>query len=45
MYFVELVQVIGEEACRLGIKGPWNTKSYLEMILEAKGIFMRILKL
>lgn len=31
-------KVIGAEACRLGIKGPWNTKSYLEMILEAKGV-------
>ncbi|ONK81792.1 uncharacterized protein A4U43_C01F32920 [Asparagus officinalis] len=31
-------KVIGAEACRLGVKGPWNTKSYLEMILEAKGV-------
>lgn len=31
-------KVIGAEACRLGIEGPWITKSYLEMILEAKGV-------
>ncbi|OAY65150.1 Uridine-cytidine kinase C, partial [Ananas comosus] len=30
-------KVIGAEASRLGIKGPWITKSYLEMILESKG--------
>ncbi|KAK8929061.1 hypothetical protein KSP39_PZI017214 [Platanthera zijinensis] len=29
---------IGEEASRLGVKGPWITKSYLEMILESKGV-------
>uniref|UniRef100_A0A453BRS7 Phosphoribulokinase/uridine kinase domain-containing protein n=1 Tax=Aegilops tauschii subsp. strangulata TaxID=200361 RepID=A0A453BRS7_AEGTS len=26
------------EASNLGIKGPWITKSYLEMILESKGV-------
>ncbi|KAL6851474.1 hypothetical protein ACP4OV_020407 [Aristida adscensionis] len=26
------------EASKLGIKGPWITKSYLEMILESKGV-------
>ncbi|KAL6650497.1 hypothetical protein ACP70R_001907 [Stipagrostis hirtigluma subsp. patula] len=26
------------EASMLGIKGPWITKSYLEMILESKGV-------
>ncbi|XP_073100418.1 uncharacterized protein [Elaeis guineensis] len=31
-------KVIGVEASRLGIKGPWITKSYLEMILESKGV-------
>ncbi|KAJ1700022.1 hypothetical protein LUZ63_008534 [Rhynchospora breviuscula] len=31
-------KVVGEKASELGIKGPWNTKSYLEMILESKGI-------
>lgn len=31
-------KVIEAEACQLDIKGPWNTKSYLEMILEAKGV-------
>lgn len=31
-------KVIGAEASRLGIKGPWITKSYLEMILESKGV-------
>ncbi|KAK4789370.1 hypothetical protein SAY86_020689 [Trapa natans] len=29
---------VGEEALRLGISGPWITKSYLEMILETKGV-------
>ncbi|KAJ8646675.1 hypothetical protein MRB53_008423 [Persea americana] len=31
-------KVIGVEASRLGIRGPWITKSYLEMILENKGV-------
>ncbi|KAG0458241.1 hypothetical protein HPP92_023398 [Vanilla planifolia] len=31
-------KVIGEEASKLGIKGPWITKSYLEMILDSKGV-------
>ncbi|RZS23447.1 hypothetical protein BHM03_00056385, partial [Ensete ventricosum] len=30
--------VIGSEASHLGISGPWITKSYLEMILESKGV-------
>lgn len=33
-------QIIGSEASRLGINGPWITKSYLEMILESKGTCM-----
>lgn len=28
---------MGTEALRIGITGPWITKSYLEMILERKG--------
>ncbi|XP_020519550.1 uncharacterized protein LOC18428685 isoform X1 [Amborella trichopoda] len=31
-------KVIGVEASTLGVKGPWITKSYLEMILEHKGV-------
>ncbi|KAL5995202.1 hypothetical protein ACLOJK_025260 [Asimina triloba] len=31
-------KAIGQEASRLCIKGPWITKSYLEMILESKGV-------
>ncbi|URD93153.1 Phosphoribulokinase / Uridine kinase family [Musa troglodytarum] len=31
-------KVIGSEASHLGISGPWITKSYLEMILESKGV-------
>ncbi|XP_072990922.1 uncharacterized protein [Typha latifolia] len=31
-------KVVGAEASRLGIRGPWITKSYLEMILEGKGV-------
>ncbi|KAJ3679486.1 hypothetical protein LUZ60_017497 [Juncus effusus] len=31
-------KIVGAEASKLGIKGPWITKSYLEMILERKGI-------
>ncbi|XP_078165642.1 P-loop containing nucleoside triphosphate hydrolases superfamily protein isoform X1 [Carex rostrata] len=31
-------KVVGEKASELGIKGPWNTKSYLEMILESRAI-------
>lgn len=31
-------KVIGVEASRMGIKGPWIIKSYLEMILECKGV-------
>ncbi|XP_056164142.1 uncharacterized protein LOC115672562 isoform X3 [Syzygium oleosum] len=30
-------KAVGAEALRLGITGPWITKSYLEMILETKG--------
>ncbi|OEL24063.1 hypothetical protein BAE44_0014918 [Dichanthelium oligosanthes] len=32
----EIGNTIGTEASKLGIKGPWITKSYLEMILESK---------
>ncbi|KAE8022856.1 hypothetical protein FH972_008619 [Carpinus fangiana] len=31
-------KTVGEEALRLGISGPWITKSYLELILERKGV-------
>ncbi|XP_058078226.1 uncharacterized protein LOC131226647 isoform X3 [Magnolia sinica] len=31
-------KVLGVEVSRMGIKGPWITKSYLEMILESKGV-------
>ncbi|KAK1264034.1 hypothetical protein QJS04_geneDACA018653 [Acorus gramineus] len=31
-------KVIRAEASRMGIEGPWITKSYLEMILESKGV-------
>ncbi|XP_031400560.1 uncharacterized protein LOC116210704 isoform X3 [Punica granatum] len=31
-------KAVGAEALRLGISGPWITKSYLEMILETKGV-------
>lgn len=31
------VQTVGAEASRIGINGPWITKSYLELILERKG--------
>ncbi|XP_056164146.1 uncharacterized protein LOC115672562 isoform X9 [Syzygium oleosum] len=31
-------EAVGAEALRLGITGPWITKSYLEMILETKGV-------
>ncbi|PNY03018.1 P-loop nucleoside triphosphate hydrolase superfamily protein, partial [Trifolium pratense] len=29
-------KTVGTEALRMGINGPWITKSYLEMILERK---------
>ncbi|GJN11791.1 hypothetical protein PR202_ga30029 [Eleusine coracana subsp. coracana] len=29
-------EIVAAEASKLGIKGPWITKSYLEMILESK---------
>ncbi|KAL1208292.1 Inorganic pyrophosphatase TTM2 [Cardamine amara subsp. amara] len=29
---------VGAEALRMGITGPWITKSYLELILESKGV-------
>jgi len=32
------LQTVGKEALRMGIDGPWITKSYLEMILERKGM-------
>ncbi|KAL5726722.1 uridine/cytidine kinase [Ranunculus cassubicifolius] len=31
-------KVFGAEVSRMGINGPWITKSYLEMILERKGV-------
>ncbi|KAK7362560.1 hypothetical protein VNO77_04676 [Canavalia gladiata] len=31
-------KIVGTEAMRMGITGPWITKSYLEMILERKGV-------
>ncbi|OMO99658.1 Uridine kinase [Corchorus olitorius] len=31
-------KTVGAEALRMGIVGPWLTKSYLEMILERKGV-------
>ncbi|MED6184626.1 hypothetical protein PIB30_049266 [Stylosanthes scabra] len=31
-------KTVGTEAMRIGINGPWITKSYLEMILEKKGV-------
>lgn len=31
-------KTVGAEASRMGINGPWITKSYLEMILERKGV-------
>ncbi|KAA8529051.1 hypothetical protein F0562_033461 [Nyssa sinensis] len=31
-------KTVGEEVLRIGINGPWITKSYLEMILERKGV-------
>ncbi|KAI5387104.1 hypothetical protein KIW84_073312 [Lathyrus oleraceus] len=32
------MQTVGTEALKMGINGPWITKSYLEMILERKGV-------
>ncbi|XP_019421731.1 PREDICTED: uncharacterized protein LOC109331593 isoform X2 [Lupinus angustifolius] len=31
-------KTVGTEALRIGINGPWITKSYLEMILERKSV-------
>ncbi|KAL0296632.1 UNVERIFIED_CONTAM: Uridine-cytidine kinase C [Sesamum radiatum] len=31
-------KIVGMESSRLGITGPWITKSYLEMILERQGV-------
>ncbi|CAK8577418.1 unnamed protein product [Lathyrus sativus] len=31
-------KTVGTEALKMGINGPWITKSYLEMILERKGV-------
>ncbi|XVE92030.1 hypothetical protein REPUB_Repub01dG0062100 [Reevesia pubescens] len=31
-------KTVGTEALRMGITGPWLTKSYLEMILEREGV-------
>ncbi|KAL8107165.1 hypothetical protein AgCh_023827 [Apium graveolens] len=34
----EVELTVGAEASRMGINGPWITKSYLEMILEREGV-------
>ncbi|KAJ4974955.1 hypothetical protein NE237_008129 [Protea cynaroides] len=31
-------KVVGAEASKMGINGPWVTKSYLELILETQGV-------
>ncbi|KAG2709582.1 hypothetical protein I3760_05G246400 [Carya illinoinensis] len=31
-------KTVGEEALRMAINGPWITKSYLELILDRKGV-------
>ncbi|KAL1568572.1 uridine/cytidine kinase [Salvia divinorum] len=31
-------KIVGMESSRIGITGPWITKSYLEMILERQGV-------
>ncbi|KAI5573715.1 hypothetical protein POPTR_010G111900v4 [Populus trichocarpa] len=31
-------KTVGAEATRMGVNGPWITKSYLEMILQRKGV-------
>lgn len=31
-------KTVGKEALKMGIEGPWITKSYLEMILDRKGV-------
>ncbi|XP_024019377.1 uncharacterized protein LOC21405714 isoform X2 [Morus notabilis] len=31
-------KTVGKEALKMGIGGPWITKSYLEMILDRKGV-------
>ncbi|KAI9071431.1 hypothetical protein K1719_046601 [Acacia pycnantha] len=31
-------KTVGTEALKMGVSGPWITKSYLEMILERKGV-------
>ncbi|XP_040379029.1 uncharacterized protein LOC102716587 isoform X5 [Oryza brachyantha] len=31
-------KIVAAEGSKLGIKGPWITKSYLEMILDSKGV-------
>lgn len=31
------LQTVGAEVLRMGVNGPWITKSYLELILERKG--------
>ncbi|GFP83514.1 uridine-cytidine kinase c [Phtheirospermum japonicum] len=35
----ETYMMVGTESSRMGITGPWITKSYLEMILERQGQF------
>lgn len=31
-------KMVGAEASRMGVNGPWITKSYLEMVLEMTGV-------
>lgn len=35
--YSSILQTVGAEASRMGVNGPWITKSYLELILERKG--------
>ncbi|GER39178.1 uridine kinase, partial [Striga asiatica] len=34
----ETYLIVGTESSRMGITGPWITKSYLEMVLERQGV-------
>ncbi|KAK6122346.1 hypothetical protein DH2020_043966 [Rehmannia glutinosa] len=34
----ETYMIVGAESSRMGITGPWITKSYLELILERRGV-------
>jgi len=36
---LSLIQTVGKEAVRMGVTGPWITKSYLELILEQRGLY------